>query len=194
MFIAAIDLILFMKLSRCLNHLQLENILPESYVLDDLRFFFLCELNDWWYRVDVVKLFIFLFRRQALQRKAEEAQISTEEQQEMLRNLERKETEYMRMQRRKMGIDDFEQLTVIGRGSFGEVRCLLHDKCHLHIDECKCFCLFTFLNNFNALWNVAIMKAKVTSRHLRTLSDGCFGTTLVVILYEDYSNVFWRTF
>lgn len=39
----------------------------------------------------------------------------------MLRNLERQETEYMRMQRRKVGIDDFEQLTVIGKGAFGEV-------------------------------------------------------------------------
>lgn len=39
----------------------------------------------------------------------------------MLRNLERRETEYMRLQRRKVGIDDFEQLTVIGKGAFGEV-------------------------------------------------------------------------
>lgn len=39
----------------------------------------------------------------------------------MLRNLERRETEYMRLQRRKIGIDDFEQLTVIGKGAFGEV-------------------------------------------------------------------------
>lgn len=39
----------------------------------------------------------------------------------MLRNLERRETEYMRLQRRKIGIDDFEQLTMIGKGAFGEV-------------------------------------------------------------------------
>ncbi|XP_043709802.1 serine/threonine-protein kinase tricornered-like isoform X2 [Telopea speciosissima] len=61
-------------------------------------------------------------RRWALQRRAKEAQISNEEQQEMLRNLERKETEYMRLQRHKVGIDDFELLTVIGKGAFGEVR------------------------------------------------------------------------
>ena len=40
----------------------------------------------------------------------------------MLKNLERRETEYMRLQRRKVRIDDFEQLTVIGKGAFGEVR------------------------------------------------------------------------
>ena len=40
----------------------------------------------------------------------------------MMRNLERRETEYMRMQRRKIGIDDFEQLTAIGKGTFGEVK------------------------------------------------------------------------
>ncbi|KAI5656195.1 hypothetical protein M9H77_24988 [Catharanthus roseus] len=61
-------------------------------------------------------------RRWALQRRAEEAKISSEEQEELLRNLERRETEYMRLQRHKVGIDDFEQLTVIGKGAFGEVR------------------------------------------------------------------------
>lgn len=61
------------------------------------------------------------FRRRTLQRKAQEAQVSNEEQEEMMRNLERRETEYMRLQRRKVGIDDFEQLTVIGKGAFGEV-------------------------------------------------------------------------
>lgn len=61
-------------------------------------------------------------RRKALQRKAQEAKISSEEEEQMLRNLERKETEYMRLQRHKIGIDDFEQLTIIGKGAFGEVR------------------------------------------------------------------------
>ncbi|XP_057973007.1 uncharacterized protein LOC131161330 isoform X2 [Malania oleifera] len=60
-------------------------------------------------------------RRRTLQRRAQEAQISNEDQEMMLRNLERKETEYMRLQRHKVGIDDFEQLTIIGKGAFGEV-------------------------------------------------------------------------
>uniref|UniRef100_A0A2P2L202 Uncharacterized protein n=1 Tax=Rhizophora mucronata TaxID=61149 RepID=A0A2P2L202_RHIMU len=63
-----------------------------------------------------------LERRRALQRRAQEASIPNEEQEQMLRNLERKETEYMRLQRRKVGIDDFEQLTMIGKGAFGEVK------------------------------------------------------------------------
>lgn len=54
--------------------------------------------------------------------KAQEAQVSSEEEEQMMKNLERKETEYMRLQRHKMGIDDFEQLTVIGKGAFGEVQ------------------------------------------------------------------------
>ncbi|XP_058725160.1 uncharacterized protein LOC131596511 [Vicia villosa] len=61
-------------------------------------------------------------RRRALQRRVQESQLPVEEQEVMMRNLERKETEYMRLQRRKIGIDDFEQLTVIGKGAFGEVR------------------------------------------------------------------------
>lgn len=47
--------------------------------------------------------------------------MSSEEEEQMMRNLEKKETEYMRLQRHKIGIDDFEQLTVIGKGAFGEV-------------------------------------------------------------------------
>ncbi|KAE9588416.1 putative protein kinase AGC-NDR family [Lupinus albus] len=61
-------------------------------------------------------------RRRAFQRKVQEAQIPVEEQEEMMRSLERRETEYMRLQIHKIGIDDFEQLTVIGKGAFGELR------------------------------------------------------------------------
>ncbi|CAN1274044.1 Serine/threonine-protein kinase 38-like [Linum perenne] len=61
-------------------------------------------------------------RRRTLQRRAQEAQVSTEDQEELMKNLARRETEFMRLQRRKVGIDDFEQLTVIGKGAFGEVR------------------------------------------------------------------------
>lgn len=61
------------------------------------------------------------FRRRALQMRAQEAKVSSEEEEEMLRDLERRETEFMRLQRHKVGIDDFELLTVIGKGAFGEV-------------------------------------------------------------------------
>lgn len=53
--------------------------------------------------------------------RAQEAKLSSEEEEEMLRDLERRETEFMRLQRHKVGIDDFELLTVIGKGAFGEV-------------------------------------------------------------------------
>ncbi|KAL9996327.1 putative non-specific serine/threonine protein kinase [Helianthus debilis subsp. tardiflorus] len=49
------------------------------------------------------------------QRKAAEAKFLIEEEEQLLRNLEKKETEYMRLQRRKIGIDDFELLTLIGK-------------------------------------------------------------------------------
>lgn len=35
----------------------------------------------------------------------------------------RKETEFLRLKRTRLGLDDFESLKVIGRGAFGEVRC-----------------------------------------------------------------------
>ncbi|KAK6939606.1 Protein kinase domain [Dillenia turbinata] len=62
-------------------------------------------------------------RRRALQRRAAETQVpKEEEEEERLKNLERKETEYMRLQSRRVGIDGFEQLTHIGKEAFGEVR------------------------------------------------------------------------
>ncbi|KAF4352440.1 hypothetical protein G4B88_018872 [Cannabis sativa] len=61
-------------------------------------------------------------RRNVLEKKLADAEVSEEEQSNLLKYLEKKETEYMRLQRHKMGADDFEPLTMIGKGAFGEVR------------------------------------------------------------------------
>ncbi|KAF3786160.1 Serine/threonine-protein kinase, partial [Nymphaea thermarum] len=61
-------------------------------------------------------------QRWILERKLADAEVSEEEQYNLLKYLEKKETEYMRLQRHKMGVDDFDLLTIIGRGAFGEVR------------------------------------------------------------------------
>ncbi|KAL9666153.1 hypothetical protein QQ045_000477 [Rhodiola kirilowii] len=61
-------------------------------------------------------------RRTLLEKKLADADVSEEDQNNLLKFLEKKETEYMRLQRHKMGVDDFELLTMIGKGAFGEVR------------------------------------------------------------------------
>ncbi|XP_047316028.1 serine/threonine-protein kinase tricornered-like [Impatiens glandulifera] len=61
-------------------------------------------------------------RRNSLEKKLADADVSEEDQNNLLKFLEKKETEYMRLQRHKMGVDDFELLTMIGKGAFGEVR------------------------------------------------------------------------
>ncbi|KAH9626001.1 hypothetical protein KSS87_016814, partial [Heliosperma pusillum] len=61
-------------------------------------------------------------RRIILEKKLADADVSEEDQYNLLKFLEKKETEYMRLQRHKMGPDDFELLTMIGKGAFGEVR------------------------------------------------------------------------
>uniref|UniRef100_A0A8C2FDA6 Protein kinase domain-containing protein n=3 Tax=Cyprinidae TaxID=7953 RepID=A0A8C2FDA6_CYPCA len=46
-----------------------------------------------------------------------------DEEKSMRRSLHaRKETEFLRLKRTRLGLDDFESLKVIGRGAFGEVR------------------------------------------------------------------------
>ncbi|KAM3402159.1 hypothetical protein ACQJBY_006232 [Aegilops geniculata] len=61
-------------------------------------------------------------RRYSFERKLADANVSEEEQNNILKQFEKKETEYMRLQRHKMSAEDFDLLTVIGKGAFGEVR------------------------------------------------------------------------
>ncbi|XP_019161920.1 PREDICTED: serine/threonine-protein kinase tricorner isoform X1 [Ipomoea nil] len=61
-------------------------------------------------------------RRWILERKLATSDVPKEEQINLIKDLERKETEYMRLRRHKICVDDFELLTIIGRGAFGEVR------------------------------------------------------------------------
>lgn len=56
-----------------------------------------------------------------LEMKLKSSDVSEEERQNLLKELERTETEYMRLKRQKFSVDDFDLLTVIGRGAFGEV-------------------------------------------------------------------------
>ncbi|KAL1535685.1 non-specific serine/threonine protein kinase [Salvia divinorum] len=75
-------------------------------------------------------------RRNVLERKLADAEVTEEEQNNLLKHLEKKETEYMRLQRHKMGADDFEPLTMIGKGAFGEVR-LCREKSTGHVYAMK---------------------------------------------------------
>ncbi|XVE53871.1 hypothetical protein DITRI_Ditri03aG0036400 [Diplodiscus trichospermus] len=61
-------------------------------------------------------------RRWVLERKLAASDVPKEEQIYLIKDLERKETEFMRLKRHKICVDDFDLLTIIGRGAFGEVR------------------------------------------------------------------------
>ncbi|EGF83613.1 hypothetical protein BATDEDRAFT_8675 [Batrachochytrium dendrobatidis JAM81] len=47
---------------------------------------------------------------------------SEEKKQRFLQNLERRESEFLRLRRVRLGVDNFNTLKVIGKGAFGEVR------------------------------------------------------------------------
>ena len=61
-------------------------------------------------------------RRWVLERKLASSDVPNEERINLIKDLERKETEYMRLKRHKICVDDFELLTIIGRGAYAEVR------------------------------------------------------------------------
>ncbi|XP_004495372.1 uncharacterized protein [Cicer arietinum] len=75
-------------------------------------------------------------RRNMIEKKLADAEVSEEEQNNLLKYFEKKEREYMRLQRHKMGADDFELLTMIGKGAFGEVR-ICREKATGHVYAMK---------------------------------------------------------
>lgn len=56
-----------------------------------------------------------------LERRLASSDVSEEEQINLLKDLEHKETQYIRLKRNKICVEDFDLLTIIGRGAFGEV-------------------------------------------------------------------------
>lgn len=67
-----------------------------------------------------------------LEKKLASEHVSEEDQVNLLKDLERKETDFIRLKRHKICVDDFDLLTIIGRGAFGEVRICIY-LCILHI-------------------------------------------------------------
>ncbi|KAJ8448807.1 hypothetical protein Cgig2_011428 [Carnegiea gigantea] len=61
-------------------------------------------------------------RRWILEKKLASSDVPKEEQINLIKDLERKETEFMRLKRNRLCVNDFELLTIIGRGAYGEVR------------------------------------------------------------------------
>ncbi|KAJ4807929.1 Kinase family protein [Rhynchospora pubera] len=61
-------------------------------------------------------------RRSILEKRLGEKHMSREEKHRIVKQLEKKESEYMRLQRLKTGVEDFEIFAQIGKGAFGEVR------------------------------------------------------------------------
>uniref|UniRef100_A0A8C6D6R1 Serine/threonine-protein kinase 38 n=1 Tax=Moschus moschiferus TaxID=68415 RepID=A0A8C6D6R1_MOSMO len=61
-------------------------------------------------------------RQKKLEKAMEEEGLRDEEKQLRRSAHARKETEFLRLKRTRLGLEDFESLKVIGRGAFGEVR------------------------------------------------------------------------
>ncbi|GIL95505.1 hypothetical protein Vretimale_1513 [Volvox reticuliferus] len=61
-------------------------------------------------------------RRSALEKELQREGLPETEKQQIISELEKRESDYTRLQRQRMTADDFESLRIIGRGAFGEVR------------------------------------------------------------------------
>eukprot|EP00118_Oscarella_pearsei_P002100 m.9490 g.9490 ORF g.9490 m.9490 type:complete len:455 (+) comp21386_c0_seq1:59-1423(+) len=63
-----------------------------------------------------------IVRHETLERTMAELSLSNAEKTERRKQQAQKETEFLRLKRTRIGVEDFESLKVIGRGAFGEVR------------------------------------------------------------------------
>ncbi|XP_062513257.1 serine/threonine-protein kinase 38-like [Corticium candelabrum] len=61
-------------------------------------------------------------RHESLEKNMAELNMSDFEKSERRRRQAQRETEFLRLKRTRIGVDDFESIKVIGRGAFGEVR------------------------------------------------------------------------
>ncbi|KAF3859955.1 hypothetical protein F7725_000210 [Dissostichus mawsoni] len=61
-------------------------------------------------------------RQQKLEKVMDQEGLADEEKRIRRSQHARKETEFLRLKRTRLGLEDFESLKVIGRGAFGEVR------------------------------------------------------------------------
>jgi protein-serine/threonine kinase len=61
-------------------------------------------------------------RREELEKKLTEADVSENRKKKRLAALGEKESDFLRLKRIRLGLRDFQPLKVIGKGAFGEVR------------------------------------------------------------------------
>lgn len=126
------------------------------------------------------------YRRTILERKLADAEVSKEEQNDFLKNLEKRETEYMRLQRHKMGSEDFEPLTMIGKGAFGEVGIfiiLVFILFYVIIEVINCWLSFSELLLWYFFWNCIFHIFLATFKLLNLpVASRCDG-------YKSYFNV-----
>jgi serine/threonine kinase 38 len=62
-------------------------------------------------------------RRIALEQELRKEGVPEEEKNRIMTDLEKRESDYIRLHRQRLSAQDFEPLTIIGRGAFGEVCC-----------------------------------------------------------------------
>lgn len=67
-----------------------------------------------------------LNRRSQLERELQRECVTDEQRREYLEKLEARERDYTRLQRQRLSAADFEPLTIIGRGAFGEASLQCH--------------------------------------------------------------------
>ena len=62
-----------------------------------------------------------MLRKEKIEAEISRRQLPEEEKQQIMQANEQRERDFLRLQRQRLSAVDFEPLTIIGRGAFGEV-------------------------------------------------------------------------
>lgn len=73
------------------------------------------------YRFVFYDYFCYVNRLAKLEETLKDESLSEQQKQEKRQQHAQKESEFLRLKRSRLGVEDFEPLKVIGRGAFGEV-------------------------------------------------------------------------
>lgn len=105
----------------------------------------------------LTEYFRFFSRLAKLEESLKDESLSEEQKHEKRLQHAQKETEFLRLKRSRLGVEDFEPLKVIGRGAFGEVR-LVQKKDTGHVYAMKILRKADMLEKEQVKYKVLILK------------------------------------
>eukprot|EP00834_Sanchytrium_tribonematis_P002310 NODE_68_length_25399_cov_0.885771.p9 type:complete len:292 gc:universal NODE_68_length_25399_cov_0.885771:4149-5024(+) len=159
----------------CLKNLETLKMSSEKAEIVKLRL-------EYYYK-DLVDMTLDRSKRlENLEKQIDEECLSPERKVKKLQNFGKKESDFLRLRRTRLGVDDFQTLKIIGKGAFGTVK-LVQKKDTGKIYALKCLKKADMIKRDQ----LAHIKAE---RDLLALSENCPWVVQLYFSFQDTNNLF----